>query len=117
MVWPDKITVYHKLVHNPSSSLSSESAFEHQVIILSEARQRPAARCHEENVIYDYNKQRKTPSIPSFIMDQLENTWAMQEQTKGNWRQQILNIEKRVRELETRSWDREDAVEDLGSAA
>jgi Thioesterase-like superfamily len=117
MVWPDKITVYHKLVHNPSSSLSSESTFEHQVIILSEARQRPAARCHEENVIYDYNQQRKTLSIPSFIMDQLENTWEMQEQTKGNWRQQILNIEKRVRELETRSWDREDAVEDLGSAA
>jgi acyl-CoA thioesterase FadM len=116
MVWPDKITVYHKLVHNPSSSLSSQSAFEHQVVILSEARQRTAARCHEDNVIYDYNQQRKAMSMPPFIMEQLENTWAMQEETKEIWRQQISNIEKRVRELETQSWDREDAVEDLGSA-
>lgn len=117
MTSPDKITVYQKLVHNPSSSLSSESAFQLQVMILSEARQRPAARCHEDIVTYDYQKNRKTPELPPFILDQFVKMWELQEKAKAEWQQRILEIESRVRTLEVESWDRADAVEDTGSAS
>ncbi|CAI7571559.1 unnamed protein product [Penicillium glandicola] len=113
---PDKITVYQKLIPDPSGHLSSQSAFRLEVIILSEARQRPAARCFEDIVVYDYNKNRKTVNIPPFVMKQFEAMWKQQEQEKENWRQQIAEIENRVRNLELESWDRADAVEDNGSA-
>jgi hypothetical protein len=115
MTFPDKITVYQKLAHDPSS-LSSESAFHLQVMILSEARQRPAARCHEDIVIYDYRKNRKTPELPPFILDQFVKMWELQEKAKVEWQQRILEIEGHVRTLEVESWDRADAVEDTGSA-
>ncbi|KAL4811274.1 thioesterase-like superfamily-domain-containing protein [Aspergillus unguis] len=115
MQYPDKVTVYHKLVHDPSSAQSSQFAFHLQAMILSEARQRPAARVHEDLVTYDY-KLGKKAALPPFLMKQLQSTWELQEQAKKQWRQQILEIEARVRKLEVESWDREDAVEDTGSA-
>jgi hypothetical protein len=116
MTWPDKITVYQKLVHDPSASSSSQSAFQLQVMILSEARQRPAARCHEDIVTYDYKKNRKTPELPPFIFEQLKTIWELQEKAKEEWQKRILEIENRVRALEVGSWDCADAVEDTGSA-
>ncbi|RDW94192.1 thioesterase family protein [Aspergillus mulundensis] len=115
MQYPDKVTVYHKLIHDPSSSQSSQFAFHLQAMILSESRQRPAARVHEDLVTYDY-KLGKKAAIPPFLMDQLKDTWKRQEQAKKEWQQRILDIEARVRKLEVESWDREDAVEDMGSA-
>lgn len=116
MKFPDKITVYQRLVPDPSSSLSSQSAFQLQVMILSEARQRPAARCHEDIVTYDYRKNRKTSELPPFISEQFQIIWELQEKTRKEWQQRILEIESRVRTLEVESWDRPDAVEDTGSA-
>ncbi|KAJ5662289.1 uncharacterized protein N7477_009905 [Penicillium maclennaniae] len=116
MKFPDKITVYQKLVHDPSSTPAGKSAFQLQVMILSEARQRPAARCHEENVLYDYRKNQKTSEMPAFIFDQFKEIWELQEKAKQNWQKRILEIENRVRALETDSWDRVNAVEDTGSA-
>ncbi|KAL1849265.1 hypothetical protein Plec18167_008113 [Paecilomyces lecythidis] len=117
MKWPDKITVYQKLVRDPSSLPADHAAFELQVMILSEAKQRPAARVHEDNVTYDYRANRKTSSLPPFMMEQFKRMWALQEEAKRNWQQRILDIEGRVRALELDSWDRADAVEDMGSAA
>lgn len=85
-------------------------------MILSEARQRPAARCHEDIVTYDYKKNQKTPELPPFILEQFKIIWELQEKAKKDWQQRILEIEGRVRSLETDSWDRPDAVEDTGSA-
>ncbi|KAJ5231023.1 hypothetical protein N7489_011731 [Penicillium chrysogenum] len=113
---PDKITVYQRLIPDPSGHLSSQSAFRLEVMILSEAHQRPAARCFEDIVIYDYKKNRKTVNIPPFVMEQFEAMWKQQEQEKDNWRHRIAEIETRVRNLELKSWDRADAVEDNGSA-
>lgn len=113
---PDKITVYQRLLPDPSSSIASQGAFQLQVMILSEARQRPAARCHEDIVTYDYKKNQKTPELPPFIQDQFNIIWELQEKSKQEWQQKILEIEKRVRTLEVESWDRADAVEDNGSA-
>jgi hypothetical protein len=117
MKFPDKITVYHKLVYDPSSSISSQSAFQLQVMIMSEAKQRPAARCHEDIVMYDYRKNQKTPELPYFIFEQFKNIWELQEKAKKEWQQRILAIESQVRTLEVESWDRADAVEDTGSAS
>ncbi|KAJ6149115.1 hypothetical protein N7471_000314 [Penicillium samsonianum] len=114
---PDKITVYQRLIPDPSRHLSAQSAFRLEVMILSEAHQRPAARCFEDIVIYDYKKNRKTVNVPPFVMEQFETMWKQQEQEKKNWRQQIVEIENRVRNLELESWDRADAVEDNGSAS
>ncbi|KAL4933866.1 thioesterase family protein [Aspergillus undulatus] len=115
MQYPDKVTVYHKLVHDPSSSQSTQYAFHLQAMILSEGKQRPAARVHEDLVTYDY-KLGKKAAIPPFLMEQLKSTWELQEEAKKQWRQRILEIEERVRRLEVESWDRADAVEDTGSA-
>ncbi|PYI12374.1 hypothetical protein BO78DRAFT_301112 [Aspergillus sclerotiicarbonarius CBS 121057] len=115
MTYPDKVTVYHKLVHDPSSPKAPHHGFHLQAVIISEAHQRPAARVYEDNTMYDYKANKKT-ELPPFVFEQLKTTWKLQEQAKKFWQQRILDIETRVRTLETESWDREDAVEDTGSA-
>jgi hypothetical protein len=114
---PDKVTVYHKLVPDSPEHLASRSSFRFEVIILSEAHQRPAARCFEENVIYDYTKNSKAAEFPPWIMEQFKVIWELQEQEKVKYAQRIADIENRVRTLELESWDAVDAVEDTGSAA
>ncbi|GFF27576.1 conserved hypothetical protein [Aspergillus udagawae] len=114
MTYPDKVTVYHKLVHDPSAQ-QSQYAFDLQAMILSEARQRPAARVHEDIVVYDYKQNKKT-TLPPFVEAQFQTMWELQERARKHWQQQILDIETQVRQLEVESWDREDAVEDMGSA-
>ena len=115
MTYPDTVTVYHKLAHDPGSPHSAQHGFFLQAIILSESRQRPAARIYEDIVTYDYKLGKKT-ALPPFLMEQFKSTWALQEQAKKFWRERILDIEDRVRTLEVESWDRADAVEDTGSA-
>lgn len=85
-------------------------------MILSEAKQRPAARCHEDIVTYDYKRNQKTPELPPFMYEQFKTIWELQEKAKTDWQQRILEIESRVRTLEVESWDRSDAVENTGSA-
>lgn len=114
MKYPDKISVYHKLAQNTASE-SNPSAFELEVMILSETYQRPAARCFEDIVTYDYRQAKKT-ALPPFIFHQFQKTWDLQEKARESWQQRILEIEGQVRSLEVESWDREDAVEDTGSA-
>lgn len=115
MTWPDKITVYYKLTHAPPTDPNSaRSTWDLSALILSEARQRPAARCHEDLTTYDYRLGKKTTTVPPFMLDQFQNTWRLQEEEKARWQGKVKEIEERVRELETGSWDRPDAVEDMG---
>lgn len=95
MKYPDKITVYHKLTDIPDPS-----TFELQVLILSEAHQRAAARCYETIVTYDYKQNRKTPGLPPFIAEQFDETRKLQEEARTKWQRQVLDIEKRVSALE-----------------
>jgi hypothetical protein len=117
MTSPDKISVYHKLSHPPHSPSSnlSPSSLHFDVVVLSEAKQRPAARCEEDVVVYDYRLGRKVSELPQFMLDQFRQTWELQEDAKRVNAQRIADIEANVRALETGSWDREDAVEDMGS--
>lgn len=117
MVSPDKISVYHKLSHPPHapSSSHSPSSLHFDVVIFSEAKQRPAARCVEDVVVYDYKVGRKVSALPGYMLDQLGRTWELQEEAKSVNKARIGEIEKQVRALETGSWDREGAVEDMGT--
>ncbi|KAH9824524.1 Thioesterase-like superfamily [Teratosphaeria destructans] len=112
MVWPDKISVYHKLRSEPTPGTES---FILDVIIMSERHQRPAARCIEDVVVYDYQIGKKTPLKP-FMLDVFKETWRLQQEAKAVNSQRVSRLLDRVRQLETDSWDRADAVEDLGGA-
>ncbi|KAL8962792.1 MAG: hypothetical protein Q9193_000858 [Seirophora villosa] len=111
MSWPDRISVYHKLRAPPSNT--SES-FILDVLILSERHQRAAARCVEDIVVYDYRRGRKTP-LMSFMLAQFKKTWEAQEAARKKNEAKVEKLLARVRRLEIDSWDREGAVEDMGS--
>ncbi|EEP75766.1 conserved hypothetical protein [Uncinocarpus reesii 1704] len=121
MTYPDRISVYHKLVHGPPSPTSPNpnaySGLIFDVMILSEEKQRAAARCHEDVVLYDYRVGRKVSELPQFMIDQFRHTWSLQQEAKRANRLKIQDIETRLRALEQASWDREGAVEDMGFAA
>ncbi len=112
MTWPDRISVYHKLRSRPDEQTESLVL---DVLIMSEVKQRPAARCLEDVVVYDYRAGKKTTFEP-FMLEQLKQTFDLQEAAKTENRAKILQFEEQVRRIEKGSWDRPDAKEDLGNA-
>lgn len=112
MTWPDRISVYHKLRDAPSYETD---AFILDVIILSEKHQRSAARCEEDIVMYDYRVGKKI-KLPGYIAEALMETFTLQEEAKVRNTKRVLEILKSVERLEKETWDRSDAVEDMGSA-
>ncbi|KAG8630275.1 hypothetical protein KVT40_001894 [Elsinoe batatas] len=111
MTYPDRVTVYHKLATEPTSATDS---FVLDVLILSELHQRPAARCVEDIVVYDYQKAKKAPLKP-FMVDAFRETWRLQEEAKVSNSERVHDLLKRVRSLEQETWDRSNAVENMGS--
>lgn len=65
-------------------------------------------------MIYDYRTAKKTEMLP-FMKDVLEDTFRLQEEAKLRARTRIWDLIARVEKLEKETWNREDAVEDLGS--
>lgn len=112
MRYPDHISVYHKLGTKPEPGMD---AFIFDVVILSELNQRIAARCFEDCVYYDYRAGKKTP-LKDFMVDVLGETWQLQEAAKQASSERVQGLLDRVRMLETESWDREGAIEDMGSS-
>lgn len=112
MTWPDKISVYHKLRSMPDETTES---FILDVMILSEGKQRPAARCIEDIVVYDYRKGKKS-TLPDFMLEQFRKQFELQEQSKKNNSQRVREILEKIRWLETETWDRPDAKEDVGDS-
>lgn len=112
MKWPDHISVYHKLAAEPTAETDS---FVLDVVILSELHQRPAARCVEDIVVYDYQAAKKAPLLP-FMVDAFRKTWKLQEEAKKANSDKVRALLDEVRALEQESWDRPDAVEDMGVA-
>jgi hypothetical protein len=113
MTWPDRITVLHKLRDNPTQNTDH---FILDVLVLSERHQRPAARCIEDIVVYDYRTAKKSP-LPPFMIDKFEETFKLQEEARKKNSERVRGLLQRVRELEQGSWDRPDAKEDFGSAS
>jgi hypothetical protein len=85
------------------------------VLIVSELHRRVAARCVEDIVIYDYKAAKKS-SMEPFMVERLQETFALQEQAKEKYGNKAWDLIRRVQELEKSSWDRPDAKEDFGSA-
>lgn len=112
MKWPDHISVYHKLASEPTAETDS---FILDVIIMSELQQRPAARCVEDIVVYDYRVGKKAPLLP-FMVDAFRETWKLQEEAKKENSEKVRRLLEEVRALEKETWDRPDAVEDMGVA-
>ncbi|KAH7095216.1 thioesterase-like superfamily-domain-containing protein [Paraphoma chrysanthemicola] len=112
MTWPDRITVLHKLRSKPQAGADH---FILDVLILSEVHRRAAARCIEDIVVYDYRKARKC-ALPPFMMEKFRETFELQEQAKQKYGARVRTLLDRLRQLEQSSWDRPDAVEDVGSA-
>jgi Thioesterase-like superfamily len=112
MTWPDRISVFHKLGSKPDQSSDSITL---DVMIVSEDKQRPAARCVEDIVAYDYRTGQKT-KLPTFMRDQFQHSFDLQETAKAQNGEKINWLLQRVRDLECDSWDRPDAQEDFGSS-
>lgn len=110
MTWPDRISVFHKLRSRPDENTESIIL---EVMILSEGKQRPAARCLEDIVVYDYRTSKKA-KLPAFMLDQFQHSFDLQETAKAQNGQKIDQLLRRVRDLERDSWDRPDAQEDFG---
>jgi acyl-CoA thioesterase FadM len=109
--FPDKVTVLHELQSRP---LASTDSFALDVLILSELHQRVAARCLEDIVVYDYRKAAKTP-LRGFMVDVFQEIFDRQEEAKRKSNAMVRDILERVTRLEKSSWDREGAVEKIGS--
>jgi hypothetical protein len=112
MTFPDHVSVYHKLASEPTSSTDF---FVLDVLMLSELHQRPVARCVEDIVVYDYKQGKKIPLRP-FMADAFKDTWRLQEESKKRNSDRVTSILDRLRSIEKQTWDRPNAVEDLGSA-
>ena len=112
MIWPDRISVYHKLRSAPTATTDS---FILDVLILSEKHQRAAARCVEDIVVYDYQRGRKSP-LRDFMVQKFQETFELQEEARERNERKVRDLLDRVERLEKESWDREDAVEDMGHA-
>ena len=115
MTYPDHVTVYHKLQDMPKET---DDSFKLDVVILSERHRRAAARCVEDVVLYDYRRGKKIQvgELP-FLLNGLRRTFDQQNTASSIWTERRAKLTQHVRNLETSSWDREDAVEDMGPAA
>lgn len=114
MVYPDRISVYHKLRARPEAD-PAPSSFYLDCVVLSHRHRRVACRLEEDIVIYDYKKAGKT-SMPGFVLERFQETWALQEQAVLQARSRIFGLYAAVDRLEAETWNRPDAVEDMGGA-
>jgi hypothetical protein len=105
--------VLHKLRSKPQPDADH---FILDVLILSEVHRRAAARCVEDIVVYDYKKAKKSPLAP-FMIDKFRETFDLQEQAKEKYGARVRTLLDRVRQLEKGSWDRPDAIEDVGNGS
>ncbi|KAK8079136.1 hypothetical protein PG994_002943 [Apiospora phragmitis] len=111
VVYPDRISVYHKLRSLPSES---DTSLILDCMILSHKHRRIAARTEEDVVIYDYHEGKKT-TMPPFVLQTFQDTWERQEGEARRARLRIQELAREVETLEKETWDCEDAVEDLGA--
>lgn len=112
VVYPDRVSVYHKLRSLP---LATDTSLVLDCVILSHKHRRIAARTEEDMLIYDYANNKKT-TIPPFALGVLQNTFLRQEKEKVHARTKVWALISEVEALEKDTWNRIDAVEDSGTA-
>ncbi|KAI8157199.1 hypothetical protein K4K49_003524 [Colletotrichum sp. SAR 10_70] len=96
MAYPDNVTVLHKLAAKPTY----ESDFVLlEALLVSDRHRRPAARCFEDIVVYDYKTAKRTALKP-FMVDRLRETYEAQERSKQECEEKIEGLVKVVERLE-----------------
>ncbi len=115
MTYPDTISVYHKLQASPATDPPPRDLLL-ECLVLSHKHMRVAAKTFETIAIYDYKAAKKT-GMPKFMQDVLSDIWRLQEEETVRARTRIWELTRQVEKLEKETWDREDAVEDVGSAS
>ncbi|KAL1835531.1 hypothetical protein VTJ49DRAFT_6535 [Mycothermus thermophilus] len=123
LVYPDKISVYHRLSSPPLPEVTNLNQGESQPpsfftltsLVLSHNHRRIACRLEEDIVIYDYIRGAKT-AMPPFMSRVLEGVWREQERETRRARERVWELVAAVDGLERETWNREGAVEDLGTA-
>ncbi|KAL1898277.1 hypothetical protein Sste5346_003685 [Sporothrix stenoceras] len=115
MTYPDAISVYHRLRVSPDANPKSTSLLL-DCVVLSHSHKRIAARLYEDVSFYDYRIASKT-QMPEFIHKVLADIWRQQQQEMVLTRTRIWGLVAAVEQLEKQTWDREDAVEDLGATS
>jgi acyl-CoA thioesterase FadM len=110
--YPDRITVIHRLLQEPKPGMD---ALHLEAVVLSETHQRVAAKITEDIAVYDYRLRKKAP-LPDFMVDVLRAEWDEQQRGVKQARHETDVLKGLVRKVEKETWDREDAVEDMGSA-
>ncbi|KAL6863576.1 Thioesterase/thiol ester dehydrase-isomerase [Trichoderma novae-zelandiae] len=96
MTFPDRVTVLHKLVTKPDYS---SDRFYLEAVMYSEQHRRPAAKCFEDIVVYDYRAAKKTPLRP-FMVDELQATFDLQEQRRQEAEKKVAELHAFVKEVE-----------------
>ena len=112
MEWPDRISAYHKIRVMPKETDSNMLL---DVMILSEGKQRIAAKAEEDVVVYNYKAGKKS-TLPDYMLTQFRRQFEEQEVAKEQSGKRLKEILGQLETLEKATWDREDAKEDLGSA-
>ena len=111
--FPDRITVIHRLLEEPKQGMD---ALHLEAVVLSEMHQRIAAKITEDIVVYDYRIGKKAP-LPGFMVEALKEEWDEQERNVRQAGDIIGRLEGQLRQVETETWDRADAIEDMGAPA
>jgi acyl-CoA thioesterase FadM len=111
--YPDRVTVIHRLLQEPKRGMD---ALHLEAVVLSETHQRVAAKITEDIAVYDYRVGKKAP-LPDFMVEVLLEEWKAQQHVMRKAKSEIKVLQGKVRKVEQETWDREDAVEDMGSAA
>ncbi|KAL5093381.1 hypothetical protein Trisim1_011185 [Trichoderma cf. simile WF8] len=96
MTFPDRVTVLHKLVTKPDYS---SDRFYLEAVMYSEQQRRPAAKCFEDIVVYDYRAAKKAPLKP-FMVDELQATYDLQEQRKEEAEKKVAELQTFVQQVE-----------------
>ncbi|RFU82055.1 hypothetical protein TARUN_135 [Trichoderma arundinaceum] len=96
MTFPDRVTVLHKLVTKPDYS---SDRFYLDVVMYSEQQRRPAAKCFEDIVVYDYKAAKKAPLKP-FMVDELRATYDLQEQRKEEAERKVAELHAFAEQVE-----------------
>ncbi|KAK2044029.1 hypothetical protein LZ31DRAFT_467303 [Colletotrichum somersetense] len=96
MAYPDHVTVLHKLVSKPA--YGTDYIFL-EALLISDAHRRPAARCFEDIVVYDYKSAKRAPLKP-FMVDRLRETYEAQEETRVASERKVWGLIDAVQRLE-----------------
>ncbi|KAI1455381.1 hypothetical protein F4805DRAFT_271648 [Annulohypoxylon moriforme] len=109
--YPDIVSAYHKLQSLPTSK---DKIIFINSIVISHRQKRVGAATRETVVLFNHLVNQKT-TIPPFMLNMFQDIWHQQEAEEKRARERIFELTREVRKFEKQTWDREGAVEDMGT--